>query len=334
MFFSALPGFLSPYPPYRLTQAEDAIYRRLISSWQEATELPADLRVFLSKNCPLAINAHLFASRKSSARKAALLLPGDSAVETVLMRHEDNRHTICVSSQVGCALGCVFCATGQLGFKRNLTADEIIVQIFYFARLLRQEGKKINNVVFMGMGEPFLNYDNVRAAILILLGKIMIGSRHISVSTVGIVPGIKKFTAENWQVNLAFSLHAPNDKLRQRLMPVARQYPLTQVLPALKLYLNKTRRRLMIEYLLLDGVNDAPEHARELVNLLLKNLPPLFFINLITYNGIGQFRPSNHARKTQFCAILKKAGLTVSQRYRFGVDIKAACGELAGQAVK
>jgi 23S rRNA (adenine2503-C2)-methyltransferase len=244
------------------------------------------------------------------------------------MRHEDGRNTVCVSSQVGCPLGCLFCATGKMGFKRNLTSDEIIEQVIFFDRYLKPEGQKVTNITYMGMGEPFLNYDNVLQSIRILNDKeyFNIGARSISVSTAGIIEGIKKFSEEGLQVNLAISLHAPNDKLRKYLMPIDKKYPLEVVLKAVDDYIKKTNRQVMFEYVLIKGVNDSREQAEELSKLMNKKL---YYLNLILYNATGVFKPSTTQRVEKFKEILKKNKIIFSQRYRFGDDIQAACGQFA-----
>ena len=248
------------------------------------------------------------------------------------MKHADQRNTVCISSQVGCSVGCQFCATGELGFKRNLSDWEIAEQVLYFARFLKKDGEKVNNVVFMGMGEPFLNYDNVLGAIRILNDKdgFNLGARHISVSTVGIVEGIKKFTAEDLQVNLAISLHAPDNVLRSKLVPLNKTYPIEKVLAAADEYIKKTKRRVMFEYLMIDGVNDGEKQAVTLAKLLKK---PLYFLNLISYNPTGhcEFKSSPGWKIKKFKEILEKAKVSVTQRHGFGKEIKGACGQLAAR---
>ena len=248
------------------------------------------------------------------------------------MEHGAGRNTVCLSSQVGCPLGCLFCATGKTGFKRNLTALEIVEQAVYFARLLKKEGRQINNIVFMGMGEPFLNYDNVLGAIKILNDKdgLNIGARHISISTIGVISSLKKLAKEPLQINLALSLHAPADDLRSKLIPANKKYPLDAVMEELNNYLEQTGRRVMIEYLMIDKFNDDKEQALELATLLKKIQTPLFFVNLIAYNPTAGFRPSPAKRIFEFKKILRDQGVDVTERYRFGQDIKAACGQLAG----
>ncbi len=320
----------SGQPSYRLRQAELFIFGELGDDWANAKSLPEGLRQKLASLFPLEIKARLLASQKSASLKILLPLQDGLEVESVLMRHQDGRNTVCVSSQVGCSLGCLFCATGQLGFSRNLTAWEILQQVLFFSRWLQKEGQRVSNVVFMGMGEPFLNYDNVLSAIKILNAKngLSIGARRLSISTVGIVEGIEKLARENLQVNLAISLHAPNDKIRSQIIPANKKYPLARIIKAVDDYIEKTGRKVMFEYVLLNGVNDSAENARALAVLMKK---PLYLVNLILHNQTDNFRPSSGGQAKKFKEILQKSGIEVSQRYRFGEDIKAACGQLAGE---
>lgn len=321
-------------PSFRLKQIKKAIFQNLIDNWDEITNLPQDLRKKLSDQCPIneLKEEKTLASKDNQTIKVLFRLKDGSKIETVLMKHRDGRKTVCVSTQVGCSIGCKFCATGQAGFKRNLSSSEIIEQILFFAGLLKKTKEKISNAVFMGMGEPFLNYDNVLEAIKILNDKegFNLGARRISVSTVGIIEGIKKFAGEKLQVNLSISLHAPNNELRTELMPINNTYPIEKVLAAVDDYIEKTKRKVMFEYLMIDGVNDSPAQADELANLLKK---PLYFINLISFNSVGhsEFKPSASRKIKDFKEILERAGITATQRYRFGKEIKAACGQLTGE---
>lgn len=325
-----LDKILKEEPKYRVLQAKKAVFFELIDDWSKATIFPIQLRQKLNEICPLSVSAEIFPSDGQKAIKAVIYLNDGLKVESVLMRHEDDRNTVCVSSQVGCPLGCKFCATGKLGFKRNLEIFEIIEQVLFFARYLKKENKRISNVVFMGMGEPFLNYDNLIGAIKILNDKdgLNIGARHISISTVGITEGIKKLSEEKLQLNLAISLHAPNNKLRSEIMPVNNSYPIVKILEAVEDYIKKTNRRVMFEYILIKEVNDSDECAIELAKLIKKHL---CFVNLILYNPTGVFRPSSVQRAEKFKEILEKRGIAVTQRYRFGQDVRAACGQLAGE---
>jgi 23S rRNA (adenine2503-C2)-methyltransferase len=242
-----------------------------------------------------------------------------------------------LSSQAGCPLGCTFCATGQSGFRRNLSAFEIIVQVLYWKRLLKFEGADISHLVFMGMGEPFLNYDEVIRAIDLMNQPdyFGIGSRHISVSTVGIVSGIRRFASEDFQVNLAVSLHSANDRKRMELMPVAKQFPLSQLTTMIDEYISKTNRKVMLEYMMIKGVNDSAKDAEDLCRLI-KSMAGghLCFVNPIPYNPTGRFQPSNEKEIKAFCGVLDSNRISYTRRYRFGTGITAACGQLAGKRVQ
>jgi len=330
MDLSKLEKILSTEPKYRYIQIQHAIFRDLVTNWDEVKTLPISLRENLEKICPLNIQADIFHSRDGRTSKALVTLADGNKIETVLMRHEGDRHTACVSSQVGCPLACTFCATGRLGLKRNLTADEIVEQVLLWNRVLKGLGEKdrITNVVYMGMGEPFLNYTNVMKSIHILNDKdgLNIGARKISISTSGIAPKIKKLALEKIQVNLALSLHAPNDNLRSQLMPVNTHFPLKKVMEAIDYYISKTNRKVMFEYLMIDSVNDSLEQAKELVVLLKR---PLVMVNLIAYNPTNAYQPAKTKNIQAFKQYLEKEGLFAIQRFTFGQDIKAACGQLA-----
>lgn len=328
--------------PYRYGQAFEAVFSGLISDWEEATVLPAPLREKLKAE--VRISSLELVSDTTSAladtRKVAFKLHDGNVIETVLMRHRnklpeaesasEGRRTVCVSSQAGCPMKCSFCATGTMGLKRNLTAEEILDQVLWFARELHKEGERVTNVVLMGMGEPMHNYDNVMAALRTMNDQkgLAIGARHLSISTCGIVPGILRMADEKFQVNLAISLHAPNDELRTRLMPVNRAYPLTKLMPAVELYLSKTGRKVMFEYLLIDGLNDTVPVAEELATLMLK---PLYHVNLIKYHTTGAYVTSPRESRSRFMDILKQRGVSVTHRITFGEDIDAACGQLANK---
>ena len=333
---------------YRLKQIKKAVFCDLINNWDEATALSKELREELKKEFPIASlellnlpagEAGLIESKNKDSAKAVFKLEDGNIIETVLMKHlntkEDDvkagRNTVCISSQAGCAIGCGFCATGKMGLKRNLTSEEIVDQVLFFARLLKKENQAVNNVVFMGMGEPFLNYDNTIEAIRILNDKdgFNLGIRHISVSTCGIAPGIAKFADENFQANLAISLHASDDKTRSQLMPINNTYPLAVLMKAVDDYVKKTNRKVMFEYLLIDGVNDRLEDANNLAKLMKNSL---YHVNLIKYHDTGgDFKPSSKLRRDKFFDTLKKFGVSVTFRVSFGEDIMAACGQLAGK---
>ena len=336
MNINNLEKILQNKPKYRIKQAMEAVFLKCISDWSEATFFSLELREKLNKECPLEIKSETLISKENDSVKARITLRDGLQIETVLMRHKDGRNTVCVSSQVGCPLGCLFCATGKMGFKRNLSAEEISEQMIFFKRYLKKitlseaEGlpQCVTNVTFMGMGEPFLNYDNVLKAIRILNDKnyFNIGGRSISVSTAGIIEGIEKFSKEGIQFNLAISLHAPNNKLRSEFMPISKKYPLEAILKSVDNYIKAKKRKVMFEYVLIKDVNDSDKCAKELAELMARKL---YFVNLILYNATGAFEPSTTKRVESFKKILKKAGINFVQRYRFGDSIQAACGQFA-----
>ncbi|MEI6529112.1 MAG: 23S rRNA (adenine(2503)-C(2))-methyltransferase RlmN [Candidatus Falkowbacteria bacterium] len=333
MNLSKLSSILQDEPKYRYVQVNKAVWQDFISSWQEVSNLPKGLREKLDAECPLEIKAQLDKNKsKNKSIKALITLADDEAIETVLIRQKDKRNTVCVSSQVGCALACEFCATGNYGFRRDLKSEEIVEQVVFWSRYLKNEGKgeKVDNIVFMGMGEPFLNYvEFIKAAKFINNPETLnIGSRRMSVSTSGITEGIKKLAGEKMQINLAISLHASNDNLRRDLMPIAQKYNLHEILKTVDNYITKTGRRVMFEYLMMKGINDSDKDAFELIKLLKK---PLYMVNLIPYNPTGRFQASSRERIEKFKKILEEAGVAVTVRLSFGADITAACGQLRGK---
>ncbi|HNY35683.1 MAG TPA: 23S rRNA (adenine(2503)-C(2))-methyltransferase RlmN [Candidatus Pacearchaeota archaeon] len=324
MNLSLIEKKLENQPKYRIKQVHKLIFQDLIEDWDKASVLPLSLREELKKDCPLEIEHKMF--DEGNTIKALIELSDGLKIESVLMKHTDNRSTVCVSSQVGCPLACSFCATGTMGLKRNLTVEEIVLQVLLFMRIC-----KVTNIVFMGMGEPFLNYDNVMSAIRILNSPeyFNIGSRKISISTSGIIEGIERFTNEDLQVNLSISLHAPNDELRSKLMPVNKKYPLKDVLRVVDDYILKNKRKVMFEYLMIKGENDSLECAKELAKIMKKSL---YMVNLIVYNPTGKFKASDSKTIKKFKDYLEKEGIFTTQRYEFGRGIKAACGQLATKA--
>lgn len=341
-----LSKVLEGQPKYRYAQINKFLFQDYISDWDEASSLPKKLREELNATCPLEIKAEVFAneSRQKTQRALVYLEDGES-VETVLIRQKadkkeadyepgevdkrEYRNTVCVSSQIGCPLGCTFCATGQLGFLRNLSSAEIVEQVVFWQRLLKAENsqEKVDNIVFMGMGEPFLNYPEFIKAVKFINNPetLNIGARRMSVSTAGLTEGIKKLAGEKLQINLAISLHAANDSLRQKLMPVAKKYPLADIFKAVDDYIKKTGRRVMFEYLMIKGINDSPQDAENLARLMRR---PLYLLNLIPYNDTGRFQTSSRETINDFKNILEKAGVSVTVRLSFGSDIAAACGQL------
>lgn len=342
MNLSNLSKILSTQPAYRYKQINKYVFQDYISSWEEASSLPKTLRAELEAGCSLAIAAELTRSTQASSRKALISLIDGENVETVLIKQKGAesegrrgyRYTVCVSSQVGCPLDCTFCATGQSGYRRNLSAEEIVEQVIFWQRLLKKEGRgeKIDNVVFMGMGEPFLNYQEfIKAAKFLNNPETMnIGARRLSVSTAGIVPEIKRLSGEKLQINLAISLHAADEDLRGRLMPVAKKYSLSEIMRATDNYIVKTGRRVMLEYLMLQGVNDGEDDADKLARLLTGR--SLYMVNLIPYNETGRFRSSSRMEIENFRRLLDKKGVPVTIRLSFGADISAACGQLRCQS--
>lgn len=336
-------------PKYRAKQIYQATTKNLVSNWDEAIELPKDWHEVLNKELPISnfvVEKKLESSTKDSIKIAFKTIDG-LVLESVLMKHSGDRNTVCVSTQIGCAMNCRFCATGQMGFKRNLEAEEIVDQVLEFARMLKQKEEKVTNVVFMGMGEPFLNYENVIEAIKILNDKdgFNLGHRHMTISTSGIVPGIERFADEKIQVNLAISLHAPNDEIRDQIMPVNQKYPLEVLLPAVGEYMEKTGRKVFFEYILFKGVNDSMESTEELIGLMKSYFPDqmqLVHINLIAYNltetigaplglSIERFESPPKEIIKKIADTLQKNGVLVTIRYHFGGEINAACGQLAGK---
>lgn len=331
MNIEKLKDVLSGQPSYRFKQVQKSIWHDLIDNFDQATTLPKDLREKLKTECPLGINGEIIKTGDKKTIKALLTLEDGQKIETVLMIHKDGRYTVCVSSQIGCALGCTFCATGEMGFTRNLNTNEIVEQVLFFARHIKKTyspSDRVTNIVFMGMGEPFLNYHNIISAVRILNSEeyFNIGARKISISTSGITEGIKNLAKEGLQVNLAISLHAPNDKLRLKLMPISKKYPINKLISTMDSYIEKTGRQVMIEYLLIKDVNDSMETAEELVSLLKGKL---IVVNLIACNPVGDNKPSPEQVIKKFKHILERNGIVVTQRYRFGREIDAACGQLA-----
>jgi 23S rRNA (adenine2503-C2)-methyltransferase len=310
-------------PAYRASQVWEWITRG-VSSYEEMTNLPGILRDRLSAAVPLSTLSLQAEAKSDDGTVKSLFHTADGRpIEAVLMRYRDGRRSVCVSSQSGCPLTCTFCATGQMKFARNLSADEILDQALHFRRL-----EAIDHVVFMGMGEPTMNIDAVLAACE-RLPDLGVTHRRTAISTVGWVPGIDRLAECELPVSLALSLHAPNNDLRSRLMPVNDRYPLAEVLAACDRYRAKRRRKVFVEYVMLDGVNDLPEHARQLAALLD---PRVYKVNLIPYNPTGAYDGSSPERIERFRAILAEYRLTATVRLTRGRDIDAACGQLAAAA--
>ena len=319
---------LAGQPTYRVDQVWSGLYEQL-ASLAELTNLPKALRAQLDADLPLALTP--VAERTSDGGETVKwlwALRDGTRVETVLM-HYDQRSTVCVSSQAGCAMGCGFCATGQAGFDRHLTAGEIVEQVVRAARRARDDGRRVNNVVFMGMGEPMANYDATWSAIERLHADVGLSARHLTVSTVGIVPGIRRLAAEELPVNLAVSLHAADDALRDELVPINRRYPLSTLMDACAGYLLVKGRRLSFEWALIDGVNDRDRDA-DLLAQRARSLPLAAHVNLIPLNPTPGYavRGSPPARVRAFRDRLRTAGVNATIRRTRGTEIDAACGQL------
>lgn len=328
---------LKGIPKFRAFQMLHAVFKEGKKTYEEMTTFPTNLKEQLTQELQIFSLEPVreLISKNFETEKILFKTKDNLKLESVLMRFQDGRHSVCVSSQVGCQLGCKFCATGTMKFGRNLTYEEIGDQVLFFAQKLHHQGKKISNIVYMGMGEPFMNYDNVISSLKLLNDPdaLHIGARNITVSTSGICEGIAKLADEPIQVNLAVSLHAPHQELRQKIMPIARKYSLDQLMDEIKKYLQKTKRRVSYEYVMLKDINDHEEEAKQLAELVKDQL---CHINLIPYNATGIVNMSGSERTSiaRFRNILKKAEIPVTVRVTLGQDIDAACGQLANKAEK
>ena len=325
------------YPRYRADQILLPLYYKFPKNISDIKQLPKQLISELVESgytIGSAKETHRIVSEDGDTTKLLLNLTNETSVETVLMQYEPSkigghpRSTICVSTQIGCAMGCVFCATGQMGFETNLKAEHIVSQVIHFAELLQQRGEHVTNLVFMGMGEPMANYDEMIRAVKILTHSrgFGLGQRHITISTIGIKSGIEKLAEENLQIGLAISLHAPTNELRKKLVPTATSNSVEEIIESGHNYFKKTGRRVTFEYALMDGVNDSPEIAHNLAKLLEGNGS---HVNLIPINPTaGDFkRPSNN-RVHEFERILSSSGVNCTIRIEKGTEISAACGQL------
>lgn len=336
MNLDAITQFLSQknVPSFRLKQIKEAFFKQSLSGFEEITNLPLDLRTELAQNFSwLSIKPiKSQGSLDGGVTKSLLGLSDGLKIESVLMVYRD-WITACVSTIVGCPLNCSFCATGQIGFKRNLTAEEIIDQIVYWNQNLKPSNKKVSRIVFMGMGEPFLNWENTWKAIRIINDQdaLNIGQRHITISTAGIVPAIKSFADLDTQINLAISLHSPFQKEREKIMPVAKENPLEELIKAAEYYVRKTRRKLFFEYALMAGFNDRPEDVGELKKIFTS---PLFHLNLISLNPTdSKLAAASPEKLNDFIKLLDKYRLPYTLRRSIGTKIRAACGQLAGDEI-
>ncbi len=317
-------------PRFRAAQIWRWVYHSLTADYAEMGNLPAALRERLAEETVLGRlePIDVLYSEDRLTEKTVFRTPDNHFIETVLMRYT-NRNTICVSTQIGCGLGCVFCATGQSGFTRDLTAGEISAQLLHYAQKLAEHNAHITNVVFMGMGEPLLNDDAVWRAINNLNDRegLALGARRFTISTAGIVPGIERMAREGLEVGLAVSLHAPDDDLRNQIVPINRRYPLARLLEACRYYIERTGRRITFEYILMDGVNDSDDQARRTAELL-RGL--LCHVNLIPLNPspLCPHRPSSRERIMRFQEILVNARIQTTLRASRGIEIEAGCGQL------
>jgi 23S rRNA (adenine2503-C2)-methyltransferase len=320
-------------PAFRAQQIWQGIYQNLWGDPAEFSNLPKGLRDKLATELrwDAVVPVTELKSSDHETIKTLFRLADGREIETVLMRYEERR-TLCISTQAGCAMGCVFCATGQMGFKRHLTSGEIVAQVMYFARQLKSQGEVVTNVVVMGMGEPFHNYDNTLKAIDTLNDArgYNLGARRFTISTVGLVPAIRRFADEKRQVNLAISLHAANDEQRSALLPTNKKYPIKDVITACREYVEKTGRRVTFEWALIRDVNDTPETAAELAGLL-KGL--ICHVNVIPLNPTQKYpgQATTRERAKAFSDVLNQAGIPCTIRIRRGIDIQAGCGQLASR---
>lgn len=314
---------------FRATQLFKWIYEKGVTNFDEMSDISLSFRETLKKEYCLEI-PKIFTKQVSSDGTIKLLLElnDGNKIETVLMRYNYG-NVACVTSEVGCNMGCCFCASGLLKKKRALTVDELIGQVLVLNNLLKDEEKRVTHVVVMGTGEPFDNYDNVMDFIRILNHPhgLAIGARHITVSTCGLIEKIRDYANEGLQINLAISLHAPNNELRNKIMPINRKYPLDELMDAVKYYEKVAQRRVTFEYILLKGVNDSKECAIELANLIKGTLA---YVNLIPFNPVNElkYKRSDEKRVHDFMDTLMKRGVNVTIRKEFGTDIDAACGQL------
>lgn len=317
-------------PTYRAEQLWEWLYGHLATSFDQMTNLPLLLRQILAAKTTIGVAdvVNELHSPDGRARKDLLRLGDGEMVEAVLMRYQ-RRRTVCVSTQIGCAVGCGFCATGQMGFRRDLTSGEITCQIVHFARVLRAEGERLTNVVLMGMGEPLLNYEASIAAVRRLNHPrgVNLGQRHFTISTAGIVPGIKRLAEEGLQSRLAISLHAATNGLRNELVPLNRRYGLDELFQACSYYTAQTGRRITIEWTLIENVNDGEEQAQALA-ARISGLP--FHVNIIPLNPTAGYdgRPPSRDKTAAFAAILAGERIPNTIRVRRGAAIQAGCGQL------
>src|ERR687885_1398968 len=319
-------------PAYRLEQIYLALSRSLIRDWEEATNLPKELQAALETEAPAAVLELRRVSRATDGTRKYLFYTLEGhAIETVMIP-ERGRHTVCISTQVGCPMGCTFCATGTLGIKRNLTAREIAEQVFVAARDIAPD--RVTNVVVMGMGEPFLNYNEALLALKVLndADGFNLAARSIAVSTSGLTDKIRRFADEPEQFHLAISLHTPFEEERKKIMPVASRYSIAELMSAARYYVEHTHRKLFFEYTLLADVNDRQRHVEALAELLDH---PLYHLNLLRFNWTDTgFSATPKGEAKEFLRYARELGLSATLRPSRGEDIDAACGQLAARDLR
>jgi 23S rRNA (adenine2503-C2)-methyltransferase len=323
-------------PAFRARQLWAWLYRHYAADFESMSNLPRALRQKLAAVARLDVLQPVSEMHSGDGQTTKVLfqLPDGQLIETVRMDY-DQRHTLCISTQAGCAMGCVFCATGQMGFFRHLSDGEIVAQVVHFARELGEEEQRVTNIVLMGMGEPLHNYDNTMAAIDRLTDGegFNLGARRITVSSVGLVPAIRRFADEQRQVGLAVSLHAATDEERDRLIPANRRWKIAELMEALRYTIEKTGRQVTIEWALIAGENDTEEQARRLGELLQGML---VHVNLIPLNPTAGYggAPSSRARVAAFQQTLSRYGVSSTVRLRRGIDIQAGCGQLRDRTIQ
>ena len=335
--YTALTTFLveQGQPRFRAQQVWAWLYQQYATDFEAMSNLPKSLRQKLDMVATLSIGSVVDQqySSDNQTKKVLFQLPDGQYIETVLMRYE-KRRTLCISTQAGCAMGCVFCATGQMGFFRNLSVGEIVAQVLYFAAELAQTDEHVTNIVMMGMGEPLHNYDHTLAAVdrLTAADGFNLGARKITISTVGLVPAIRRYADEQRQTPLAVSLHAATDEERDKLIPINRKWPVATLMEACRYYIEQTGRRITFEWALIEGQNDTTIQAQAL-GRLIRGL--LCHVNLIPLNPTPGYGggPSSRERVTAFQEILKQHGVSSTVRVRRGIDIQAGCGQLRDRMV-
>lgn len=337
-------------PRFRARQLWDWLYRHLVTDFEAMTSLPKSLRARLAEVAVIDAPDPVAEtwSADGMAQKFLFRLQDGQLVESVLMHYEDeaaavadadegvaraaDRHTVCISSQVGCAMGCVFCATGQMGLLRNLTSGEIVAQVLYAERVLRRQGARVTNVVYMGMGEPLANFNAVWRSVATLHDPagFNLGARRITISTVGLAPGMRRLAEQGLPVNLALSIHGATDDVRNAIVPINNRYTLADIVAAAHDYVARTGRRLTVEWVLIQDVNDTPEQAERLADLLRGML---VHVNLIPLNPTAGYdgKTPTPARSLQFRDTLAARGIPTTLRMRRGIDVQAGCGQLRTQ---